>query len=219
MQTLNNVRKFPDFHKKLKEFRNEGNSLGNLDSMVLLYLMDYINYCGHNKKFGGNIIKIDKEFKIELQNELNIKGGTLSNILSKLSSAGILYKVKNEIYQFNPYLVARGSDEDIRWLREFGVFRENVTQFNPIYRDKDEIIESVYKNFNKTSIEIRNGESVKVNPIDVWDILLDMKIITKDEFQLLIRDKYIIKNKKMKFEHLDEILQSVADDKIKGGNE
>lgn len=218
METLNNVRKFPAFHKRLKEFKNMGNSLGNLDSMVMLYLMDYITYCGRNKRYGGNTIEISRQFKIELQNELNIKPGTLNNVLSKLTSVGIMYKIKNGMYQFNPYLAAKGSDEDIYWIREFGVFRDCITDLSETFRSKDEIIKSVYDNYNKTSIEIRDGNVIKVNPIEVWDILLDMKIITKDEFQLLIRDKYIIKDTTMQFEHLDSILKSVAEERIEGGN-
>lgn len=208
MNKLENVRKFPGFNKRMKEFINKGDSFGNIESMILLYLMDYIDFCGPNKKYGGNTIKIDRAFKNNMIEDLSINDNNISKALNKFYNAGVLYKIKNGLYQFNPWLVAKGTDYDVIWLRKYGVFKEYVYLLDTYsFRNKYEIIKSVQRDELSTT-ELLEGEKEGLKGTEVmniYKILESLGVITSDEIISIINGTFEFPEDK--FEKLDKLLK------------
>ena len=209
MEKLENVRKFPGFNIRIKEFRNQGSSFGNIEAIILLYIMDHIDFCGHNKKYGGNTIKLDRIFKNTMKEDLFINDGNISKALNKLYNAGVLYKVKNGLYQFNPWLAAKGTDADVIWLRKYGVFKEVVHSLDDCaFRDKYEIVKAVQAD-ELTTKEIEEGEKEGLKSADVleiYTILETMGILTSDEIISIINKTFVFP-KNDNLTKLDELLK------------
>lgn len=193
MQKLENVRKFPGFNRRLKEFKNTGSSFGNIEAMILFYLMDYIDFCGHNKPYGGNTIKIDRTFKNTMINALCITDGNISKALNKFYKAGVLYKIKNGLYQLNPWLAAKGRDADVIWLRRYGVFKEYVIgQNTTVFRDKYDILKIIQEDALSDE-QLENGETDGLNKaqvLEIYRMLESIKLLTSQEISALMNHTF-----------------------------
>jgi len=215
---LNNTRNFFNYHR-FKEFTNSDSSLSNIDALIVRYLESQIDFSGYNKKYGGNIIKLDRDTKDEMIELLKIKDCNISNCITRLQKAGIIYKVRNGVYQYNPYLAAKGADEDIEWLRRYGVFRDNnigVHGETDVFKNKDELIfiwTTDYEDEIKHTQELIDGKRKPMRATEILDVWVSLKIITKDEALLIIKKKHPLQNKKNPFEKLDMLLAAEINSK------
>lgn len=213
MENLKNVRKFPSFNQRIIEF-TKGNGFGNIDSIILLYIMDFVSYCGKNKSYGGNTIAVTKEFRLEMMHELGVNQDNISQAFHRFYEAGVLYKIKNGLYQFNPWLVARGSDEDVNWLRRYGVFPERVTVFET-FRHVDDIISIMNKDIAQTSKQLKESGIPIPNSVEVCNMLKALKLITEEDFMDILNNRYKPKKKSLvSFEKVDKLL-AVAEERIR----
>lgn len=208
MENLKNIRKFSSFHKYLKEFR-KGHSIGNIDTIILFYIMDFIDYCGSNKSYGGNTIKIDKRFKSQMMDELGVNQDNISQALHLFYKVGILYKIKNGLYQFNPWLAARGSDTDVKWLRRYGVFYEIINPITGPFRKSENILKIMKEDMAQSKEEIEESEIPIPECEKIYKVLFELNLITKKQYEELLNQSYEEKRKNNpEFENLKKKLRA-----------
>ncbi len=120
------VRLFKNPWAVLEIFANTSKSLtfNYIYFCLFLKLLDIMEYCGPNKEYGGNTITLKKEDRQNLITELNITKKNLEKALLFFQNSGLMLKIKNGTYQINPYIIAKGTDEDVLFIREFSQFRD-----------------------------------------------------------------------------------------------
>lgn len=111
--------KFRAFHPSYK-FCLTGTERGLFDYI----LFKKLSYTGKGHLYGGNTIKVDKQFKKTLLKEYNVSTKTYESMITKLINDGILNRISNGYFQVNPYAFAKG--EDLAFLRELGIYRDST---------------------------------------------------------------------------------------------
>lgn len=120
--------KFRIFHPRFKECLT-GTERALLDYIIIKKL----TYTGKGHAYGGNTIRIDKQFKEKLLKEFNVSVKTYEGLITKLVQDGVFNRISNGFFQVNPYVYAKG--EDITSLRDLGIYRENTV----ILKDKKNV--------------------------------------------------------------------------------
>lgn len=99
-------------------------------------IFDYIlahklTYIGKTRPYGGNTIRIDKQYKEKILKEFNVSAKTYEQTITKLRQDGVLNRISNSYYQLNPYAFAKG--ENVNCLRELGIYKDSTLNFNDKY--------------------------------------------------------------------------------------
>lgn len=95
------VKIYTNNFKLIKDLKNES-------LKIFLILCQYVGYADVSDKAGGQLVKIDKDIKGRIMNELDISLSTLSRSLSDLKNHKLIKKIDGTTYQMNPFLVGRG---------------------------------------------------------------------------------------------------------------
>jgi len=121
-----NLSSFKAFNPKFKE-----ECLSGAEMMLFLEIVrERLIYIRKDEKaWNGNTIKIDKEYRERVLAKLGVGQGTFEHMLTKLTTGGILYKIRNGYYLMNPYCFAKGSEEMVKFARSMGIFRNSTINF------------------------------------------------------------------------------------------
>lgn len=95
----------------IKIYTNKFNLIKDLKGYslkIFLILCQYVGYADVSDKAGGQLVKIDKDIKERIMNELDISLSTLSRGLADLKNHKLIKKIDGTTYQMNPFLVGRG---------------------------------------------------------------------------------------------------------------
>lgn len=76
--------------------------------------------------WNGNTIKVDKEYREKVLEKLGVGQGCYEHMLTKLTTGGILYKIRNGYYLMNPYCFAKGNEALVKYARGMGIFRSST---------------------------------------------------------------------------------------------
>lgn len=117
-----NIMNFRVFNPKFKQCLT-GTERGLLDYILIKKLQ----YIGKSRPYGGNTIKIDKQFKDALLKEFDVSAKTYEQMISKLVQDGVFNRLSNGFFQVNPYAIAKG--ENVNILRELGIYKDNTLIF------------------------------------------------------------------------------------------
>lgn len=90
-------------------------------------LANKLTYIGKTRPYGGNTIKIDKQYKEKILKEFNVSAKTYEQTITKLRQDGVLNRISNGYYQLNPYVAAKG--ENVNCLRELGIYKDSTLNF------------------------------------------------------------------------------------------
>lgn len=90
-------------------------------------LANKLTYIGKTRPYGGNTIRIDKQYKEKILKEFNVSAKTYEQTITKLRQDGILNRISNSFYQLNPYAFAKG--ENVNCLRELGIYKDSTLNF------------------------------------------------------------------------------------------
>ena len=117
---------FKAFNPKFKE-----ECLSGAEMMLFLEIVrERLIYIRIDEKaWNGNTIKIDKEYREKVLENLGVGQGCFEHMLTKLTSGGILYKIRNGYYLMNPYCFAKGDEQKVKFARNMGIFRNSTINF------------------------------------------------------------------------------------------
>ena len=90
-------------------------------------LINKLTYIGKTRPYGGNTIRIDKQYKEKILKEFNVSAKTYEQTITKLRQDGVLNRISNSYYQLNPYVAAKG--ENVNSLRELGIYKDSTLNF------------------------------------------------------------------------------------------
>ena len=90
-------------------------------------LANKLTYIGKTRPYGGNTIRIDKQYKEKILKEFNVSAKTYEQTITKLRQDGVLNRISNSFYQLNPYAFAKG--ENVNCLRELGIYKDSTLNF------------------------------------------------------------------------------------------
>ena len=127
---------FKAFNPKFKE-----ECLSGAEMMLFLEIVrERLIYIRIDEKaWNGNTIKIDKEYREKVLENLGVGQGCFEHMLTKLTSGGILYKIRNGYYLMNPYCFAKGDEQKVKFARNMGRVRSSTIGlekgFNPVLKD------------------------------------------------------------------------------------
>lgn len=127
---------FKAFNPKYKE-----ECLSGAEMMLLLEIVrERLIYIRIDEKaYNGNTIKIDKEYREKVLEYLGVGQGCFEHMLTKLTTGGILYKIRNGYYLMNPYCFAKGEEKKVKFARSMGIFRSSTINlekgFKPFLKD------------------------------------------------------------------------------------
>lgn len=127
---------FKAFNPKFKD-----ECLSGAEMMLLMELVtERLLYIRKDEAaWNGNTIKVDKEYREKVLAELGVGQGCFEHMLTKLTSGGILYKIRNGYYLMNPYCFAKGNEALVKYARGMGIFRNSTINlgkgFNPFLKD------------------------------------------------------------------------------------
>ena len=127
---------FKAFNPKFKE-----ECLSGAEMMLFLEIVrERLIYIRIDEKaWNGNTIKIDKEYREKVLENLGVGQGCFEHMLTKLTSGGILYKIRNGYYLMNPYCFAKGDEQKVKFARNMGIFRSstiNLCRLNERFRNR-----------------------------------------------------------------------------------
>ena len=127
-----NLINFRVFNPKYKQCLS-GTERGLFDYILIKRL----TYTGKTRPYGGNTIKIDKQFKEKLLKEFNVSAKTYEGMITKLVQDSILNRLANGYYQVNPYAFCKGENTNL--LRELDIYRDSTL----IFKDEKCICQTV----------------------------------------------------------------------------
>lgn len=190
------VKIYTNNFKLIKDLKNES-------LKIFLILCQHVGYADVSDKAGGQLVKIDKDIKEKIMNELDISLSTLSRGLADLKNHKLIKKIDGAIYQMNPFLVGRGFWEYRPSYRSGGVgdLRNdwNVENRRPPVAtcqvsDDSEIIKYHLK------------EEIKKNYGLFWAAVRERKGLDADYYQSLV-DKYTKELKEMDAEEYSKYVR------------
>lgn len=121
-----NLSSFKAFNPKFKEECLTGNEM----MLFLKIVKERLLYIRKDEKaWNGNTIKVDKEYREKVLEELGVGQGCYEHMLTKLIKGGILYKIRNGYYLMNPYCFAKGNEALVKYARNMGIFRNSTINF------------------------------------------------------------------------------------------
>ena len=129
-----NLSSFKAFNPKFKEECLTGNEM----MLFLKIVKERLLYIRKDEKaWNGNTIKVDKEYREKVLEELGVGQGCYEHMLTKLIKGGILYKIRNGYYLMNPYCFAKGNEALVKYARNMGIFRSSTINFEKGYLNKE----------------------------------------------------------------------------------
>ena len=188
-------------------------SLSANSFLLLFELCKEMSYADINDKAGGQIIRINKSVREDIQEKLGIKKRAFFSLLNNLKENHIIRNLGNGNYQINPNVIGKGLYEynpklkygGIKDLRETfskdAVSKTSIEYDIPMIKAQLELeIEKIREEYNTTS----DREFRQCLAIDLNKIVNDLKKLDDTEY-----------TKKMKYSYakdLQERIQDVLDD-------
>lgn len=90
-------------------------------------LVNKLTYVGVTRPYGGNTIRIDKQYKEKVLKEFKVSAKTYEQMITKLIQDGVFNRISNSFFQVNPYAFAKG--ENVNCLRELGIYKDSTLNF------------------------------------------------------------------------------------------
>lgn len=106
---------------------------------IFLAFLEYMSYSDINRKYGGQIIYVNKAMKTAIATKVGLSIVSVNNAITDFVKKGIFKRVDVGTYQVNPNIVGKGEWKDIKNIRATFDFANKEVVGDIVREEEDKI--------------------------------------------------------------------------------